>query len=273
MPVRIFSLFLLFLSAVLLPAAELPRLASVPAQEVRLGGRADEPGYSPGELQYRAVLSPFAIGVTEVTNAQFCDFLNDAGNVAHLTVPAAVVGDGSGIRRSGNRFVPAAGRAGHPVTRVTWQGARAYCAWLSRRTGAQYDLPTAAQWEAAARGGTATTWTWGDRDDPKHHRTRASASEGAVAVGSYPPNAYGLHDTTGNVWEWVLDCFDPEFHRYAPLRDPVRFDRGCLAPEIRGGSFLDGSEAARPAFRANYWWAPQVDGIGFRVARTSGGAR
>lgn len=225
---------LLLLLQVLPLAAATPRLAGIPAQQVLLGSRNDEPGYHPRELQYRAALSAFSVGVTEVTNAQFCEFLNDAGNVAYLTVPAIVIDDRGGIRRIGGRFVPSEGRAGHPVTRVTWQGARAYCAWLSRRTGAHYDLPTAAQWEVAARGGT------------------------------YAPNAGGLHDRTGKVWEWVLDCFDPEFHRYAPMRDPVRFDRNCLAPEIRGG------DVARPALRANYWWAPQVDGIGFRVARTGG---
>lgn len=266
----IVTLTILLTTAPALAAADLPRLASIPAQDVVLGGRPDEPGYSPRELRYRVVLSRFAIGTTEVTNAQFCDFLNDAGNVAHLTVPAIAIHESGGIRRAGERFVPADGRAAHPVTRVTWQGARAYCAWLSRRTGVLHDLPTAAQWEAAARAGAATAWTWGDRDDPARHTTRGS--DGAVAVASYAPNAYGLYDTTGNVWEWVLDCFDPDAHRYAPLRDPVRFERDCLAPEIRGGSFLDGSDSARPAFRANYWWAPQIDGIGFRVA-ASGGAQ
>ena len=99
-------------------------------------------------------------------------------------------------------------------------------------------------------------------------------AEGAADVASYPPNAYGLYDTTGNVWEWTLDCFDAAFHRYAPLHDPVRHVDDCMSPEIRGGSFRDGSDAARPAARANYWWAPHVDGIGFRVARAiDGGER
>lgn len=250
-----------------------PRVVEVPAQELHIGGRPDEPGYSPSELRYRVVLSAYAIGVTEVTNAEFCEFLNEEGNVAQWGIPAVVL-DERGIRRTASRFIPALGRERHPVMRVTWHGARAYCAWLSRRTGEHYDLPTAAQWEAAARGGATTIWPWGDGDDPRQHRTRAAAGDGPVAVASYPPNGLGLYDTTGNVWEWVLDCFDPEFHRYAPLRDPVRFDWNCLVPEIRGGSFLDGSDAARPAFRANYWWAPQVTGIGFRIARApSGGAR
>lgn len=248
-----------------------PELVVIPAQDLLLGGDPSEEGYTPRELRRRAVLSTFAIGVTEVTNAEFCAFLNESGNVtAFGTVPAVVLDAQSGIRRHGDRFVPVQGRERHPVTRVSWQGARAYCAWLSRRTGKTYDLPTAAQWEAAARGGTSTAWPWGDADRRANHRTRANAP---LAVASYPPNPYGLHDTTGNAWEWVLDCFDPEFPRYAPLHDPVRFDPRCLAPEIRGGSHRDGSDTARVASRANYWWSPQVDGIGFRVARAAAPGR
>lgn len=244
-----------------------PLLVAIPALDVRLGGSPDDPGYRQNELPYRVVLSPYAIGVHEVTNAEFCAFLNEDGNVRTFgTVPAIVIDDRSDIRESGGRFVPVAGREKRPVMRVSWQGARAYCRWLSRKTSQQYDLPTAAQWEAAARAGTTTTWPWGEHDDPKKHRTRAREA-GPADVGSFPPNAWGIHDMTGNVWEWTLDCHDPLFHRYAPLRDPVHLDQQCLAPEIRGGSFRDGGDMARPAFRANYWWNPSIDGIGFRVAR------
>lgn len=249
-----------------------PPLVAVPGLDMSLGGDPAEPGYRAEELRYRAVLSPYAIGATEVTNEQYCRFLNEEGNVtAFGTVPAIQIETNGGIRHNGNQFLPAAGRERRPVTGVSWQGARAYCRWLTRKTGRRYDLPTAAQWEAAARAGTTTTWPWGNQDDPRRHHTRArGAGAGPLDVGSFPPNGWGLHDTTGNVWEWVLDCYNPELHRYAPLRDPVSLDDDCLAPEVRGGSFRDGSAFARPAFRANYWWAPGTDNIGFRVAREPG---
>ncbi len=240
-----------------------PRLAVVPQLDLLLGAGPDEPGYQPEELQHRAVLTAFAIGATEVTNAEFVQFLDDDGNVTFDGVPAILLDDTAAIVQEGKRFSVRTGLANRPVVRVTWQGARAYCRWLSQRTRRHYDLPTAAQWETAARGGTTTTWPWGDHDDPARHRTNAAA---AADVASYPANAYGLHDTTGNVWEWVLDCFDAEAATTAPLHDPVLLDDACRVPEIRGGSFADGSEMARPAFRENYWWAPAVETIGFRVA-------
>ena len=241
-----------------------PAIVFVPALDLLLGAAPDEPGYQAEQLQHRVVLTPFAIGAYEITNAEFVDFLNEDGNVPFETVPAILLDDTSAISRDATRFAVRPGLEKRPVVRVTWQGARAYCRWLSRRTRRHYDLPTAAQWEAAARGGIATTWPWGNADDPARHRTNAAA---AADVGSYPANAYGLHDTTGNVWEWTLDCFDPEAATTARLRDPVTLDDTCRAPEIRGGSFADGADMARPAFRANYWWVPAIDTIGFRVAR------
>lgn len=108
------------------------------------------------------------------------------------------------------------GRADHPVVHVSWHDAAAYSAWRGLR------LPTEAEWEYAARGGLAgCAFPWGDELEPGEHRMnvwqgvfparndRADGWYGTCPVGEFPPNGYGLHNTTGNVWEWCQDKFQP----------------------------------------------------------------
>lgn len=236
-----------------------------------IGSRPDEPGFHPMQVPHRVTLSPFAIGAYEVTNAEIAEFLRDEGNPETEGVPA-VLAPPAGVARvclDGGTVSPEPGAERLPAVSVSWPGARAFCRWLSEKTGRRYDLPTAAQWECAARAGTATTWPWGDDDEAGRHPTRGATRGGTepFPVGSFPPNAWGLYDMTGNVWEWVLDCFELDFYFHSPERDPVALDGACLAPEIRGGSFRDRGDFCRPGYRANTWWYGGYDALGFRVAR------
>ena len=123
--------------------------------------------------------------------------------------------------------------------------AKAYVEWLSRRTGRDYRLPTEAEWEYAARAGTAGPYHTGSRLGPD----RANYSGGGTKpAGSYPPNAFGLHDMPGNVWEWVEDCWNPS-HAGAPVDGSARLSGDCNWRVLRGGSWLNGPESLRSTTR------------------------
>lgn len=168
------------------------------------------------------------------------------------------------------------GRGDHPVVHVSWFDAEAYCRWSDTT------LPTEAQWERAARGGTdGAHYPWGhDREPEGRHRMNVYQGQfptldtgedgwvGTCPVGSFPPNAFGLFEMTGNVWEWCADWFDPEYYSRSPRHDPPGPERGN-ARVMRGGSYL---------CHDSYCWRYRVDArssntpdstagnIGFRVA-------
>jgi len=241
-----------------------PELVPIPGGAFIMGSRPGAPGAQPFEVPHEVVLAPFAMARREVTNAEYARFLGEVADRDGDGVPY-VVADGAGLRHEAGGYRPADGAEQLPVVGVSWQGALAYGRWLSRRTGQAYRLPTEAEWERAARAGSAATWPWGEA--PGAGRLNCAGPGGRLApVGSYPADAYSVFDLLGNAWEWTLDCFAPDFYFYAPARDPRLVDRACLAPVIRGGSFQDAPALCRPGFRVNFWWrgAPS---IGFRVVR------
>ena len=138
-----------------------------------------------------------------------------------------------------------------PVVNVSWADAAAYAAWLSAATGRPYRLPSEAEWEYAARAGQATAYSWGP--DPGEDRANCAgcgrtAAGAALPVGRFAPNAWGLHDMHGNVWEWTLDC--PTGWRLAvrPSRDLTAVDQ-CSQRVRRGGSFAHSARRMRAASR------------------------
>jgi formylglycine-generating enzyme required for sulfatase activity len=128
------------------------------------------------------------------------------------------------------------------VTLVRWTDAVAYCAWLSGATGHPFRLPTEAEWEKAARGGLkGQRYPWGDRFDQTKANFLADPSEraehGTTPCRAFPPNAYGIFDAAGNVWEWVHDWYDPESHAAPARTNPPGPDAGRLRI-VRGGAWL-----------------------------------
>jgi formylglycine-generating enzyme required for sulfatase activity len=252
---------------------------------------------------------PFRIDRTAVTNAAFARFVEatgyrtlaerglDAQRYPHLTAqqrkPASLVfvadptnpwrivrgadwqhpeGPGSSIR----------GKDGWPVVHIAWEDAAAYAAWAGR------DLPTEAEWEYAARGGlTGARYSWGDApqsaEQPRANTWQGvfpvidSGADGYKAatapVGCYQPNAYGLHDMAGNVWEWTADWYRPGLEA-ADRAGPARADAfdpdepGVAKHVVKGGSFLCSDDFCfryRPAARIPGPADSGASHVGFRT--------
>jgi len=165
------------------------------------------------------------------------------------------------------------GRGKRPVINVSWNDAQDYVQWLSKQTGKQYRLPTEAEWEYAPRAGTQTRYWWGD-DIGKNNAVCDGCgsqwdNQQTAPVGSFKANAFGLHDTAGNVWEWTQDCWHDNYDE-APVDGSARLEKGggnCNSCVIRGGSWYSSPYFLRSVFR--YWNFTVAAGssLGFRIAR------
>jgi formylglycine-generating enzyme required for sulfatase activity len=197
---------------------------------------------------------PYFTGVTEVTNAQYEQF------------------DAEHKKLRGKHGVSS--KNDDPVVMVTWQQAADFCNWLSKKEGKPYRLPTEAEWEYACRAGTTTPYHTGETLTPEQANV-GLATEGkkrisAVAVGSYPPNAWGLHDMHGNVAEWCLDWYGP--YTAEAQADPVGRADGW-ARVTRGWSYLPASHKlgaaryCRSSNRAGHFPEDANRVTGFRVVQ------
>ena len=177
------------------------------------------------------------------------------------------------VAAGGCKFTPpdrARGGGDRPVTDVSWDDAQEFIAWLSKTTGKAYRLPSEAEWEYSARGGSTTPFWWGkdvgtgraqcaDCGVPEAGRTTAPA-------GSFRPNAFGLYDTAGNAAEWVQDCWNPSY-RAAPNDGSAWMSGDCSLHVLRGGSFADKAISIRSSARFRYDEDVRYYANGFRVVR------
>jgi formylglycine-generating enzyme required for sulfatase activity len=194
--------------------------------------------------------TPFAIGKYEVTVQQW-NACVDAG---------------------GCQKVAQAANANAPVRDVSWDDAQQYLKWLSTTSGQQYRLPTEAEWEYAARGGTATRYWWGEQMATGKANCKDCgqpwSNEGPANVGSFAANPYGLHDTSGSVWEWVSDCWHTTF-KDAPSDSRSWDQPNCSVRVIRGGSWREGAAYMVTSTRFKYDASVRHSQNGFRVARST----
>lgn len=220
----------------------------------------------------------FAIGVHEITRAQFAYFEAATGYQARtgcnfLNGVEWVLDPTRDWRDPGYSQAPS-----HPVVCVSWDDAVAYTTWLSSETGHLYRLPSEAEWEYAARSGlpanaeenrtSRSRGNHGTRDCCGPLREGDDIWDYTAPVGSLQANAFGLYDTQGNVWEWVSDCYHDRYEG-APIDGSARRSN-CSLPKwrvVRGGSWGDDSYYLQPTYRLR---APAVDAyftLGFRIVR------
>ena len=273
------------------------KMVPIPGGTFTMGSPQGEPDRKDDEEpQHKVRLDPFYLCSTETTIEFFMayyqetvsakkDFIEtqeakkdtQAEGVDAVSGPTPVYGDLS--MGYGPQF---------PAIGMTWHNANNFCLWLSRKTGKKYRLPTEAEWEYACRAGT--TNVFGTANDPEKMKDyawyEATADSETSEVGKKKPNAFGLYDMAGNVREWVSDFYSPtayaEAAKGAPAVNPKGPKTGTLHV-ARGGDYSCAAGELRCAARhfeqkwwrmgdpqipKSIWWLPEMDVIGFRVARS-----
>jgi|CXWL01.1.fsa_nt_gi formylglycine-generating enzyme required for sulfatase activity len=276
--------------------ADCPRMVVIPAGEFTMGSPAAEAGRGVDEGPQRQVsVALYALGRSEVTVAEFRRFTEESGYQTEAERGARAQGCSGFIYAD-----PAAGLPGaqvttwrspglaqadsHPVLCVSWNDARAYAQWLSKRTGKRYRLPTEAEWEYAARSGSVAARPWGD--DPVQACRFANVADQSrfqtwgfgqkhectdghyftAPAGGYSPNRFGLHDMLGNAWEWTEDCWNANYAG-APSDGSAWLTGDCAQRVTRGGSWSTVPRFTRSAARYRNTADHRDNLTGFRLAR------
>ena len=207
-------------------------------------------GYADERPRHPVSVAPFQLGKYLVTQEQW----------------QAVIGKRPACRFSGPRL---------PVDRVSWQDACAFCRKLELKTGRAYRLPAEAEWEYACRANTASPFSYGETlttDLANYVGEHRFAGEPAgiyrhctTEVGSFPPNAFGLYDMHGNLWEWCADTWHEDYTG-APADSGVWPGQDTGERVVRGGSWHETPNHCRSAVRLKFRAAERDDVLGFRVA-------
>jgi formylglycine-generating enzyme required for sulfatase activity len=236
-------------------AKDCPEMVVVPAREFTMGSPEKEASHLKSEEpQHRVVFAkPFAVSKLVVTFDQW-DACVAAGG---CTWQPPDSGMGRGIK---------------PVINVNWDDARQYVAWFSRMTGKTYRLLTEAEFEYAARAGREAAYSWGDEIGKGNANcdgcgTKWDNRESSPA-GSFKPNAFGLYDMHGNVWEWTEDCFHGDYKGAPQDGSAWTADADCSRRVVRGGSWYTSPQGLRAASRSGDATGNRYDRLGFRVGRT-----
>ncbi len=226
-----------------------PQMVKIPGGSFRMGGAAS--ALSPDERPRRVVtVEPFAMSAYEVTFAEYDRF----AKATRRKRPDSEDWD----------------RATHPAVNVSWDDAYQYARWLSKQTGHKYRLPSEAEWEYAARAGSKTKYWWGYRIGKENAHCFDCKSglhpRKPAKVGLFKPNPVGIYDTAGNVWEWVHDCYHPNY-RGAPEDGSVWEGGDCTRRVARGGSYSSASTSLRSAKREKFVSDKGYDDVGIRLVR------
>jgi formylglycine-generating enzyme required for sulfatase activity/CRP-like cAMP-binding protein len=229
-----------------------PRMVQMPTGAFTMGSAMSSANFNE-RPRHEVTLSTFAMGKYEVTFEEYDQF----------------------ARMTGRGFPSDAGwgRGRQPVINISWNDALAYTQWLSKQSGFNYRLPTEAEWEYAARAGTITHYWWSNKPNAEGKAncfncgSKWDAARPA-AVGSLPANAVGIHEISGNVMEWVQDCYLPDYKVASTVGAAVNLTP-CDAHVVRGGSYSGPVNTLRSAARSRRVPQSQIDNLGFRVVRAN----
>jgi formylglycine-generating enzyme len=261
-----------------------PLMTILPAGHFTQGAERDDPDLLPFEQPSHAVVIGYALamGTNEVTVSEFREFVE----ATKREMAGCNTYDGQWqFQATASWQSPGfAQGAEHPVACTSWSDAVAYAKWLSEKSGHAYRLPSASEWEYAARAGTESTQPWAPNasgacaDANVADETAAQrfpgwvifpCSDGYVStapVGSFKANAFGLNDLLGNVFEWVEDCWYPDY-RGAPGDGSARQDGDCKEHELRGGSWFSSPRFVNAAYRNRFDADYRSSAVGFRLVR------
>jgi formylglycine-generating enzyme required for sulfatase activity/Tfp pilus assembly protein PilF len=251
-----------------------PEMVVVPAGSFTMGSPANEAKRSDAEEPQHAVTiaKPFAIGKFHVTVDQFAAFVAETG---YDTGSKCFLWEGDKwVEKEGHSWRnPGFAQTGsHPAVCLNWDDAKAYAAWLAKKTGKSHRLLSEAEWEYAARAGTTTAYSWGNEIGKGNANCRGCGSnwdgKQTAPVGSFAPNAFGLYDMHGNATQWLEDCWNGNYTG-APADGSAWVSAECDRRDARGGSWFHDPGWARSANR-NWHRPPSVRFYvrGFRVGRT-----
>jgi formylglycine-generating enzyme required for sulfatase activity len=233
-----------------------PEMVVAPAGKLTMGSPEDRGAEDEHPAHEVAIAGPFAVAKFELTFDEWDACAAHGDCTPH-------VGDNGW------------GRGRRPVVNVSWDDAETYVNWLSRITGKPYRLLTEAEYEYAARAGTETRFPWGDEfmldgqtmtNCPGCGGSSQTTGETAP-VGSFPANAFGLYDMTGNVRAWTEDCWHDDYEG-APEDGSAWADDNCYVRVVRSGSFREKRLLHRSAYRDRRSSSTRFSYLGFRVART-----
>ncbi|MBK0054669.1 formylglycine-generating enzyme family protein [Stenotrophomonas sp. S39] len=274
-----------------------PQMIVVPHGGFQMGAGDTEPGATDAERpsHYVRFERGFAMAITEVTVSDFERYVKATSARPRATRRGhSVVYDersGNFIRRSGvdwrSDYDGSRAMGNSPVMHVSVRDAENYATWLSEQTGRSYRLPSEAEFEYAMRGGNSGRYPWGDAGLPPEGNGNYTGSRdvspsgrhwqnafvgygdgwwGPAPVATFQANAFGLHDLSGNLSEWVADCWHASYRR-APSDGAAWFNPGCRSRVIRGGNWANAPEQTRAAWRQSQDSDTTSARIGFRLVR------